>query len=82
MNIKQLTGTGQVWIHYLKPYTYAYKSSARLALDWLSPCQVTFCRPPRETDRTTTNPQEYRTRTFSKYCELLRFAYFHMIVQE
>ena len=44
---KQLTGTGQMWTHYLQTCTYAYNSFASPALNGLNPFQLTFGRPQK-----------------------------------
>ena len=67
MIAKQLSGTGQMWTHYLQTFTIACNSFASPALDRLSPFQLTFGRCPQIIIDLETNPQEGRTGSFKEY---------------
>ena len=46
--VKQSTGTGQMWTHYLQTCAYACNSFASLALNGVSLFQVIYGRPQKD----------------------------------
>ena len=81
---KQLSGTGQMWAHYLLTCTYACNSFASPALNGIRQLQLNFGRSPKFLLEIDTNPQEGTSRSFKDYYELMwkRFVYFQKIVKE
>ena len=56
MMVKQQTGTGLMFTHYLQTCTYAYNSVANQALNGLSPFQLIYGGPPKVLLQRETNP--------------------------
>ena len=84
MIARQLTGTSQMWTHYLQACSYAYNSFSSPALRGLHPFQLTHSRPQKVLLEIETNQQEGTSGSFKECYELLRerFAYFQKALQD
>ena len=82
ITIKQLTGTGLMWAHYLQTCTYPYSSFASPALNRLSLFQLTYGRSLKILLEIETNPLEGTFGSFKEYYMLprKRSVYFQKIV--